>query len=175
MASQELENQAFLTKELIKQIVSSEVISLKQEIETLKSELQTDVNKVEDFKIEEVYNSIKCEESYEIIKSFPEFKGELEKYVSWREAAVNAMSQYIRKRKRYFAALSILRNKITGKANYALTIYETVLNVDAILDRLDFVFSDRRPLHIIEQELSILTQGNLRGYSSLEALVSSLF
>jgi len=37
----------------------------------------------------------------------------------------------------------------------------TVLNFDAILARLDFVFSDRRPLHIIEQELSILTQGKL--------------
>jgi len=39
MANQELERQAFLTKELIKQIVSSEVNSLKQEIETLKTEL----------------------------------------------------------------------------------------------------------------------------------------
>jgi len=97
MANQELERQAFLTKELIKQIVSSEVNSIKQKIETLKTELQTNVNKVEDYKIEEVDNSIKCEESYEIIKSVPEFKGELEKYVSWREAAENTMSQYIRK------------------------------------------------------------------------------
>jgi len=37
MANQELERQAFLTKELLKQIVSSEVNSLKQEIETPKT------------------------------------------------------------------------------------------------------------------------------------------
>jgi len=40
MGKQELERQAFLTKELIKQIISSEVNSFKQEIETLKTELK---------------------------------------------------------------------------------------------------------------------------------------
>jgi len=72
------------------------------------------------------------------------------------------MSQYIRKSKRYFAVLSILRNKITWKTNDTLTIHGTVLSFDAILARLDFVFSDRRPLHIIEQDLSILRQGKLQ-------------
>jgi len=31
----------------------------------------------------------------------------------------------------------------------------TVLNFDAIMARLDFVFSDKRLIHIIEQELSV--------------------
>jgi len=57
---------------------------------------------------------------------------------------VGEKQQYIRKSKRYFAALSMSRNKVTGKANDALTIHGTVLNFDAILDKFDFVFSGRR-------------------------------
>jgi len=45
-------------------------------------------------------------------------------------------------------------------ANDALTHNRTVLNFDAIMARLDFGFSDKRPIHNIEQELSVLTQEN---------------
>jgi len=45
--------------------------------------------------------------------------------------------------------------------NDALPYNGTVLNFDAIMARLDFVFSDKRPIHIIEQELSVLSQGKL--------------
>jgi len=44
-------------------------------------------------------------------------------------------------------------------ANDALTHNGTVLNFDDIMARLDFVFSDKRPIYIIEQELSVLSQG----------------
>jgi len=54
-----------------------------------------------------------------------------------------------------------LRNKITGTANDALAHNGTVLNFDAIMTRLDFVFSDKRPIHIIEQDLGVLSQGKL--------------
>jgi len=53
---------------------------------------------------------------------------------------------------------SILRNKITGMANDALNHNGTVLNFDAKMARLDFVFRDKRPIHIIEPELSVLSQ-----------------
>jgi len=71
------------------------------------------------------------------------------------------MGQYARGSERFFSALSILRNKITGTANDALTHNGTVLNFDAIMARLDFVFSDKRPIHIIEQDLGVLSQGKL--------------
>jgi len=69
------------------------------------------------------------------------------------------MGQYVRGSERFYSALSILRNKITGMANDALTHNGTVLNFDDIMARLDFVFSDKRPIYIIEQELSVLSQG----------------
>jgi len=72
---------------------------------------------------------------YEIVKSVRECKGEEEKYVSWREPAKTAIGQY-----------AVSHNGI-------------VLNFDAIMAALDFVLSDKRPIHIIEQELSVLSQG----------------
>jgi len=42
--------------------------------------------------------------------------------------------------------------------NDAFTNHGTVLSFGAILARLDFVFSDKGPIHIIEQELSVSTQ-----------------
>jgi len=48
-----------------------------------------------------------------------------------------------------------LKNKIGGIANDALTHNETVLHFNAITARLDFVFSDKRPIHIIEQDLGV--------------------
>jgi len=59
------------------------------------------------------------------------------------------------------SALSILRNKITGMANDALTHNGTVINFDAIMATLDFVFSDKRSIYIIEQELRVLSPGKL--------------
>jgi len=46
-----------------------------------------------------------------------------------------------------------------GAAHDALTNHGTVLNFQAILSRLDFIYSDKRPIHILESELSILRQG----------------
>ncbi len=71
------------------------------------------------------------------------------------------MSLYVRKSRKYFAALTILRNNITNEANDVLTNHGTVLNFDAIIARLDFAYSDKRPIHIIEQELSVLRQGTM--------------
>jgi len=57
--------------------------------------------------------------------------------------------------------LLVLRNKIAGTANDALTHNGTVLSFDAIMARLDFVFSDKRQIHIIEQDLGVLSHGKL--------------
>jgi len=48
-----------------------------------------------------------------------------------------------------------------GGAHDALTNHGTVLNFRAILSRLDFIYSDKRPIHILESKLSILRQGRM--------------
>jgi len=48
-----------------------------------------------------------------------------------------------------------------GAAHDALTNRGTVLNFRAILSRMDFIYSDKRPIHIFESELSILRQGRM--------------
>jgi len=85
------------------------------------------------------------------MKSAREYKGEEDKYVSWRESAKIAMWQNARGSERIHSALLILRNKITGMVNDALTHNGTVLNFDAIIARLDFVFSDKRRLSLLIQ------------------------
>jgi len=147
-------NKQYNVGDLIKQIVNFELNPLKEEIVNLRSQLSHKIKSVEDYQIEIIDPNIKCDTSYEIIKSVREYKGEEDKYVCWRESAEIAMGQYARGSERFYSALSILRNKITGMANDALTHNGTVLNFDAIMARLDFVFSDKRPIHIIEHELS---------------------
>ncbi|EAL58749.1 gag protein [Wolbachia endosymbiont of Drosophila ananassae] len=147
-----------LTSDLIVRLIANNLTPLHEEIKTLRSLLDSKSNLVTEFQIEQIDDTIPCDETLEIVKSVPQFSGNLDNYVAWREAAETAMGLYVRKSRRYFVALTILRNKIVGKANDALTNHGTVLNFDAILARLDFVFSDKRPIHIIEQELSVLTQ-----------------
>jgi len=48
-----------------------------------------------------------------------------------------------------------------GAAHDALTNHGTVLNFQAILSRLVFIYNDKTPIHILESELSILRQGRL--------------
>jgi len=69
------------------------------------------------------------------------------------------MSLYKLKSEQYLIALRILRNTIMGAAHDALTNHGTVLNFQAILSRWDFIYNDKRPIHILESELSIFRQG----------------
>lgn len=115
---------------------------------------------VTEFKTQTIDPSITCSETLDVIKSLPEFNGEQTAYVSWREAAQNSMVLYTIGSSKYFAALTIFRNKITKNANDILTNHGTVLNFEAIIARLDFAYADKRPVHIIEQELSVLRQGS---------------
>jgi len=71
------------------------------------------------------------------------------------------MSLYKIESEKYLIALTILRNKIIGAAYDALTNHGTVLNFQAILSRIEFIYNDKRPIHILESELSIFRQGRL--------------
>lgn len=99
--------------------------------------------------------------SLDLIKSVPEFDGDKKAYPAWRKAASFAMAYYPENSEKYYVATGILRNKIIGSANTTLSSFNTVLNFRAILDRLDKSFADSRPLHNLENELSILRQDNL--------------
>lgn len=99
--------------------------------------------------------------SLHLIKSLPEFKGEASEYPPWREAAHFAMRYYNEGSENYYIAMGILRNKITGAANVALSSFNTILNFYAIIERLDQSYSDKRPIHVLESELSVLRQGDL--------------
>jgi len=111
----------------------------------------------------DINRDIVCNELLDAVKCLPEFSGTQETYVSWRQAAVGAY--YIFKNfegsSRHYQAVIIIRSKIRGPADAVLSSFGTVLNFDAIINRLDFTYSDKRTLHVIEQETGALRQGNL--------------
>lgn len=99
--------------------------------------------------------------SLDLIKSLPEFQGQMSSYPAWRDAAQFAMNYYREGSENFYIATGILRNKVTGVANAKLSSFNTVLNFKAIIARLDQCFGDKRSLQVLENELSILRQGKL--------------
>uniref|UniRef100_W8C9C9 Retrovirus-related Gag polyprotein from transposon gypsy n=1 Tax=Ceratitis capitata TaxID=7213 RepID=W8C9C9_CERCA len=96
-----------------------------------------------------------------LIKSLPEFKGNIREYPAWRTAAKFAIDFYVEGSEAYYVAIGILRNKITQTANENLSSFNTPLNFNAIIFRLDQLYADKRPLYILENELNTLRQGRL--------------
>lgn len=105
---------------------------------------------------------VKCEEPLDVVKCLPEFRGTKDTYFSWRQAAHNAFKVYegYEGSSKYYQAVAIIRNKITGVADSNLTSFNTVLNFKAIIARLDSTYGDKRPIHLVEQEMGTLRQGN---------------
>lgn len=104
---------------------------------------------------------VKCDEPLDVVKCIPEFNGSKDSYFSWRQAAHNAFKVYesYEGSSKFYQAVAIIRNKITGAADSNLTSYNTVLNFKAIIARLDSTYGDKRPIHLVEQEMGTLRQG----------------
>jgi len=107
-------------------------------------------------------NDVVCNEPLDAVKSLPEFTGVQEKYASWRRATLMAYRVFRPHygTARHYQAVIIIRHKVTGTANDELVSFDTALNVDAIISRLDFAYSDNRTIHVIEQELATLRQNS---------------
>lgn len=100
-----------------------------------------------------------------LVEVLPTFDGNCSDYAGWRSIALNAMSAFSTPTTQagqvhYHTAVSIFNSKIIGKARSVLTDHGTVLNFEAIINRLDQSYADKRPIHMIETELSNLRQGN---------------
>lgn len=142
-----------------------QVKKLQENIETINGQIANldKTPKVEEYK-EVAVNAVDANNvSLEMFKSLPEFNGDRNKYMAWRNSATNVIKIFgdVTNTQKYFEALNIIRNKITGSASEALTNYNTVFNFDAIISRLDFTYSDKRPIHIIEQEMIVLQQKSM--------------
>ena len=131
------------------------------ELNTKRSALQVTTGDVEEFKEIIIDPSVVCNESLDLVKSLPEFEGKIAQYVSWRQAAHTAYRVYenFNGSSKHYQAVAIIRNKIRGAADAVLASFSTVLNFQAIIARLDFTYADKRPIYLIEQELSTLRQG----------------
>lgn len=107
--------------------------------------------------------NVLCDESLDLVKTMPDFRGDPTRYVSWRQAAHTAYKVFegYQGSSKHYQAVGIIRNKVVGTADSVLSSFNTVLNFKAIIAWLDFAYADKRPIHLIEQELSTLRQGEL--------------
>ena len=138
-------------------IVDRQVAELKSAVEAL-SVRQPVGERFEDCVID---RNIQCDEGLDIVKSIPEFTGVKKEYLTFRRAAETAYKvfQDFQGSARHYQATAIIRNKIKGAASDKLTGYGTALNFRAIISRLDSEYGDKRPIHLVEQEMSTLRQG----------------
>lgn len=146
-------------------VLTEQVKKLQEQLETVKLHVE-DLDrtpKVEEYKEISVNLTSVNDISLEMFKSLPEFNGERSKYSAWRNSALNVMKIFDghTDKPKFFEALNIVRNKITGPASETLTNYNTVFNFDAMISRLDFTYADKRPIYLIEQEMIVLQQRNL--------------
>jgi len=118
---------------------------------------------VEEYEAVTINSTIECNEPLDLVKTLPEFKGDQAQYVSWRQAAHVAYKLFepYNGSSKHYQAVGIIRNKVTGSADSVLSSFNTVLNFKAIIARLDFTYADKKPIHLIEQEMSTLRQGGL--------------
>lgn len=141
----------------------AELELLVAKINELSTKIEIQSPKVEEYKSLSVSVSVPKDVSLDIFKTLPEFDGERNKYATWRSTTKTAISLLANHptSMRYFEALMIIRNKVTGAASNILNNYNTAFNFDAIIDRLDFTYADKRPLYILEQELTVLQQNKM--------------
>lgn len=157
-------------KAIVEGAVASALAAQKDNFERKLNEIDQRINsvqvstpEVETFKDTEIRIGVICNETLDIMKSLPDFEGKNETYVSWRKAAHIVYKVYEKYdgSSKHYQALGILRNKIKNAADMVLSSFDTPLNFKAIINRLDFTYSDKRPIYLIEQEMSTLRQGNL--------------
>lgn len=155
-----------VTREQVLEIVSVATENTKQDLAEQLNQLTLAVNRlsppsVQSYKPVSINPLVSDNASLDLIKSLPEFKGDPSTYPAWRTAAHFAMKYYQEGSEKYYIAMGIFRNRITESANATLSSFNTVLNFNAIIARLDQSYSDKRPLYVLENELSVLRQDNL--------------
>lgn len=70
------------------------------------------------------------------------------------------MIDAFKKHPKYEAALGIIRAKITKAASNVLTNNKTAYNIISILKTLDSSYDDKRPLYVVEAEMTTIKQLN---------------
>jgi len=139
---------------------------LEKKIEELSGRLEATrlvTPEVKVYKEAEIIPGRTCDEPMDAVKSLPDFLGTHDTYVAWRQAAhasYKIFKNYVGS-SRHYQAVIIIRNKVKGPANAVLASFNTVLNFEAIIARLDFTYGDKRPIHVIEQEMGTLRQGQM--------------
>ena len=137
--------------DLVTRIARALTVQMKEELQNSISELSNQFTAysqpiVEEYKDIAINDRVQCDIGLDVVKTVPEFSGFSEKYPSWRQSSIAAIKPFEKYNgsNRYYQAVAILRNKIVGDADTVLTSFDTPLNFEAILTRLDHTCCDKR-------------------------------
>ncbi|GBP10991.1 Retrovirus-related Gag polyprotein from transposon gypsy [Eumeta japonica] len=99
------------------------------------------------------------EVNLDVFKSLPTFDGTQNKYRIWRKDVTRAMNsiENVIQTNKYAEALMIIKTKVTGPAADILENHDT-FNFQAIINRLDYTYSDQRPLYMLQEEMRKLNK-----------------
>nr|ADI57936.1 gag protein [Drosophila melanogaster] len=153
-------NQALTEQEnRLKRDFQAQLDEVKQQMQHLRVEAP----QVETYQKITAGPEVRCDIKLDIVKTMPDFSGEQDDYVSWRQSAVDAYEIFKRYNgsEAHYQAVSIIRNKIRGPARGLLVAHNTVLNFDAIIARLDCTYADKTSLRVLRQGLDTVRQGEL--------------
>jgi len=73
-----------LTTDLIVRSIASNVTPLQDEIKNWRTLLESRVNIVSEFQVEQIDDTITCDETLEVVKYLFQFSGSLKNYVAWK-------------------------------------------------------------------------------------------
>ncbi|XP_055910407.1 uncharacterized protein LOC129944768 [Eupeodes corollae] len=98
-----------------------------------------------------------------VFSAIPVFNGNSQEYRPWRQMVFNLMEEIkqFSGTPQYYHALTIVRTNIQGEAAHILTNQNTIMNFQAIVNRLDYTYADSRPLYVLQEELRRIRQGKL--------------
>ncbi|GBP02394.1 Retrovirus-related Gag polyprotein from transposon gypsy [Eumeta japonica] len=169
-------NQGALT-EIAQQLANLKLAleTLRQENEEIKQENQSIKNKLSQMPVNPIVAQFEDESlqpipiefsspndiNLDVLKALPTFNGDINEYGTWRDLTsqlMEGMEQH-RNSSRYRDALVIFKTKIQGPAAKVLANFKTKFNYKAIMNRLDYTYSDQRPLYVLKDELSRIVQG----------------
>lgn len=144
------------------QVLTEQLTSLKTEMETIKNQTPFQVATVPTMPALRPNITMANQINTEIFKCLPTFSGTESDYNPWRNQVWTQMEnikQFINSPE-YYNCVCIIRAKIIGAASRVLSVNGTELNFYAIINRLDYTYSDKRPLYVLKDGLSRIRQGH---------------
>lgn len=144
------------------QALTEQLTSLRIDLEALKNQTPHTITVVPTMPALKPRITQASQINTEVFKCLPTFCGTEGEYNPWKNQVWTQMENiknFINSPE-YYNCVCIIRSKIVGAASKVLSVNGTELNFYAIINRLDYTYSDKRPLYVLRENMIKIKQGN---------------